>query len=158
MAALAERCAPVRVRPRCPAHAPRSPLAGTAGLARLAVESYIDGCLGEGVAAARAAEGARTAKDPVLAGARRRIARDESAHAALGWSIVRYALGAGGAPVAEALAQARAIPLASDGGPGDVPADWERLGRVRRPRAESLAAEHAVRCQAKLERLLVTHA
>jgi hypothetical protein len=157
MAALAERCAEVQVRPRCPAHAPRPPLAGTAGLARLAVESYVDGCIGEGIAAARAAEGARTAKDPVLASARRRIARDESAHAALGWSIVRYALSAGGAPVAEALAQARAIPFASEGGQDDPPADWEALGRVRRPRAESLSAEHAARCQAKLERLLVLH-
>ena len=34
----------------------RSPLAGTAALARMAAESHIDGCLGEGVAAARAAK------------------------------------------------------------------------------------------------------
>lgn len=155
MTALAEKCAPVSVRPRYPATPLRAPLSGPAGLARLAVESYVDGCIGEGVAAARAAEGARTAQAPLLAAARRRIARDEAAHAALGWSIVRYALGAGGATVAEALAQARSLPLATGGGPSDAPADWEGLGRLRRSRVEALADEYSRSCRAELEALLV---
>jgi hypothetical protein len=70
--------------------------------AELAIESFVDGCLGEGAAAALAARRRTRAR-----GAERafyaRIAREEQEHAALGWAIVRWALDAGGDPVRDAL-------------------------------------------------------
>jgi hypothetical protein len=60
----------------------------TVEIVRLAVESYVDGVVGEATAAARLERGAATA--PALAPTLRAIARDERAHAALGADIVRW--------------------------------------------------------------------
>jgi hypothetical protein len=82
------------------AAAPRPPTSGppTSGpgprtgrgteLVRLAVESFVDGMLGEGAAAGRLERSAATAPD--RAGVLGAIARDERSHAALGADIVRW--------------------------------------------------------------------
>ena len=61
-------------------------------LERLAVESLIDGCVGEGAAAAEAWGASRRAIDPVVAAVLARIARDEETHAELAWAVVSWAL------------------------------------------------------------------
>jgi hypothetical protein len=61
-------------------------------LTRLAVESWVDGCLGEGSAARAARRAARDARDPTIRAALRRIARDEAEHAELAWAIVAWCL------------------------------------------------------------------
>jgi len=65
--------------------APRPP-----DVVSLAVETYVDGCVGESGAAAAARFGARTAKVPAVARALRRIAREEATHARLAWAIVEW--------------------------------------------------------------------
>ncbi len=80
---------------------------GTDALAQLAIESWVDGCLGEGTAAAVAAHESTTAVDPAIASTACTVARDEASHAALSWDIVEWTLREGGAPVARALRAAR---------------------------------------------------
>lgn len=70
----------------------------------LAVGSLVDGCLAEGIAADVAARGARAARDPVIRDAFTTIARDEATHAELGWSVLEWALVAGGDAVVAAVA------------------------------------------------------
>jgi hypothetical protein len=62
-------------------------------LERLAVESLIDGCVGEAAAAVGAALGADRAQDPVVKGVLERIAREEDTHAGLAWAILDWLLG-----------------------------------------------------------------
>jgi hypothetical protein len=60
-------------------------------LRRLAVEALREGCVGEGTAAVRAAV-AIAGAPASIASTLRVIARDETAHAALGWATVGWAL------------------------------------------------------------------
>lgn len=92
MAARLASRAGARFRPRLPQRSLRRPLAGTAGRVRLGVESWLDGCLGEGGAARRAALGAQRATDSRTARALHTIALDEERHAELGWSVLRWAV------------------------------------------------------------------
>jgi hypothetical protein len=62
-------------------------------LARLAIDSLVDGCVGEGAAAQSAALGAERATDPIVRSALQRIAREEATHAELAWAIVGWVLG-----------------------------------------------------------------
>jgi hypothetical protein len=66
---------------------PRSAL-----LARLAIDSLLDGCVGEEAAAQSAALGADRATDPIVRGTLERIAREEGTHAELGWAILGWLL------------------------------------------------------------------
>jgi len=81
----------------------RAPAYGVAGLHRLAAESWIDGCLGEGRAAAAAHLEARAATAPVLAEVQRTIARDEASHAALAWDVLAWTVDVGGDGVRDVL-------------------------------------------------------
>jgi len=67
--------------------APRS-----ADVVSLAVETYVDGCVGESGAAAAARVGARRATVPAVRAALRKIARDEASHARLAWSILEWCI------------------------------------------------------------------
>jgi hypothetical protein len=91
-----------------PPPVPPPPLEGDrrSMLIRLAIESWQDGCLGEGAAAERARWSLRGATDARARAALRAIARDEQKHADLGWSIVSFCVEAGGSAVREALAEA----------------------------------------------------
>jgi hypothetical protein len=80
---------------------------------RLAIGSLIDGCLAEGIAADVARNGARGARDPVIAETLATIATDEERHAELAWSVLAWCLEVGGAPVRGAVA-ARATRLSDE--------------------------------------------
>src|SRR5439155_16644581 len=72
-------------------------------LVRLAAESWIDGCLGEGAAARRAGRAARLARHDGTRRALVRIERDESRHAELAWDVVRWAVDRGGTDARDAI-------------------------------------------------------
>lgn len=96
-----------------------APLPAT--LADLAVETFLDACVNETVAALTLAEAADRAADPALRALLRRIAADEERHAELGWLTVGWALRAGSGDVAAAFTQAVsniAAELASPSSPG----------------------------------------
>jgi hypothetical protein len=59
-------------------------------LRELAIETFIDGCVGETVAAVDAAREAAAEPNPALAAILTKIADDESRHAALAWQIVAW--------------------------------------------------------------------
>jgi hypothetical protein len=59
-------------------------------LAELAIETFVDGCVGETLGAMAAAHEAETESDPVLANLLRGIAEDEARHADLAWQIVSW--------------------------------------------------------------------
>ena len=75
-------------------------------LAELAVETFLDACLGETVAALALREAAGGAEKRQIASLLDRIAGDEERHAELAWRTVAWALREGGAPVREALSAA----------------------------------------------------
>ena len=77
-----------------PALVPRDPVGGRQGLKRLALESWTDGCVGEGAAAARAAAEAETAEAAAIRSGQRVVAAEEGRHAELGWDILAWALAA----------------------------------------------------------------
>lgn len=60
------------------------------GLAALALETFVDGCIGETIAAVEAGVAASRATDPVIASALTAIAEDETRHAELAWSILAW--------------------------------------------------------------------
>jgi hypothetical protein len=107
------------------------PRSRTLALAKLAVDSLIDGALHEGVSARIIARLAQRCEVPAVRAALKEIAADEGRHAAHGWTAVEWCLDEGGRPVAQALLGAIAtlpqhmrsqLPAAAaDGG-------WERWG------------------------------
>lgn len=114
------------------------PLALVAGarattLVTLVSECFLDGCVGETVAAMAAAEARARALPGAVRDALEVIADDEARHAALSFRIVAWALAAGGAPVRaqlvsnlELIRRELAAPAPT---PGADPAGFdERLG------------------------------
>lgn len=107
------------------------PRARTLALAKLAVDSLVDGALHEGVSARIISALVRRCELPAVRAALKEIAADEGRHSAHGWAVVQWCLDTGGRPIAEALRGAvRALPktmrsdlpeAASNGG-------WERWG------------------------------
>ncbi|TKD07847.1 hypothetical protein [Polyangium fumosum] len=111
----------------------RSGLDRARELQRLCVESWEDGCLGEGAAAERARRQARGAKAPGIGAALGVIAADEARHAELGWRVVQWCLSEGGRPVREALGEAVAASPegpAREASPEAEPAAWRGYGRI----------------------------
>ncbi len=129
-----------------PSREPRS-----ARLLRLAVESWEDGCLGEGLAAERA----RRSRGPVNA----RIAGDEQRHADLAWSVLAWALAEGGRPVRDAVAEAmRGGGAALEAFP-EMPAEvdpiaWAAFGRLDRDGAAAAREATHLAARREGERLL----
>ncbi len=113
-AAMASRLSGRPERPSLPDAAPRPPLRGVEGLGRLAIESWLDGCLNEGAAAARAFFAAEHATDVVARSTAAAIARDEARHAELGWSVMTWAIERGGEVVREQLRAGREALVAPD--------------------------------------------
>ncbi len=74
-----------------------------ASLARLAVSTLKEGCIGETVAAVIAAEQLARATDPAVRAALAGIAADEARHAELAWRTVAWAMDTGGPAVREAV-------------------------------------------------------
>jgi len=86
-------------------------------LAMLAVETFLEGCVGETIAALVAERSLSGATDEAVRATLRVIVEDESRHAALAWRTIAWALQQGGAPVAMALLALLEAPpqIASDG-------------------------------------------
>ncbi len=100
---------------------------------RLALESLSDGCLGEGFAAAMAAESLARAQDAAVREALEIIARDEASHAELSWEILAWCIAAGGDDVRGALlSRLRRLPRRIEARPigADLTSELERHGRV----------------------------
>jgi hypothetical protein len=72
-------------------------------LARLAVEAFEHGCVGETLAAWDAREKLAQYNDPTVREALARVAADEERHAELAWRAVAWAVRAGGDAAREAL-------------------------------------------------------
>ena len=87
-------------------------------------ESWEDGCLGEGIAAQAACEGAAHCRDPWTRSTFETIARDESRHADLAWRILEWCLALPGAAGEEAR---NALSSAIDRVRGVVPAPLPAL-------------------------------
>lgn len=71
--------------------APRIKPQGPRELFDVALENAVEGCVRESYGALVALWQARLARDPIVAHAMRSIARDEIRHAALSWSVARWA-------------------------------------------------------------------
>ncbi len=85
--AIASAYAGEPLTPLAFADAPRT---GTTTLRELAIETFVDGCLGETAAALEAEHDADAERDPEIASVLRRIADDETRHAELAWAIVAW--------------------------------------------------------------------
>ena len=110
---------------------PTLPRVRSLALAKLAVDSLIDGALHEGVSARIIAKLAARAEVPAIRDALKEIAADEGRHAAHGWAVVDWCLDEGGRPVAVALLGAlRGLPteMRSDLPQPAANGGWERWG------------------------------
>lgn len=106
-----------------PAPDRRAVVHGEESIARLLTESWADGCLNEGGAAAAAQCEAELASDPVVRGVQRVIAADEGRHAELAWDVLSWAWNAAGARLREDLlasAYAPRAPASSKSARGDA--------------------------------------
>jgi hypothetical protein len=74
-------------------------------LKRLALESFWDGCVGEGAAAAKAARLAKQTRRGDAALAHSIIAAEEASHAALAEQVLTFCISAGGKGVRDAVAE-----------------------------------------------------
>lgn len=81
-----------------PALAPRP-----ANFVQLACDTFIEGCVGETVAALMATRQARGCQDDAVTETLEMIADDEARHAALAWRTIEWAIAQGGTEVLEAL-------------------------------------------------------
>lgn len=79
-------------------------------LLRVAIESALDGWIGEGMAARIAADASERARDPVLRSLLARIAEDEARHAELGRDVLEHCL-AEGAPIDRVIAAIERAPI-----------------------------------------------
>jgi hypothetical protein len=134
-----------------PAREGREVASGSAGLARLAVESWQDGCLGEGLAAALAKAQSETAAVAGIAAAQAGIAIDEAAHAALAWDVLRWAAAVDRAEVGRALGASVSVQAAQGGGPTGL----GRFGCLAIAEVPQVVAEHRARAEIRREALLL---
>jgi hypothetical protein len=92
-------------------------------LAALAIETLLDGCINETVAAALAGAAGESAADPAVAAVLAEVAGDEARHAELAWRIVAWCVRRGDAGLHAALrdtaAAAARAPLAAGADPRD---------------------------------------
>jgi hypothetical protein len=121
----------------------------TGALSDLSLEHSVltaiqEGCIGETIAAAEAAEASRRASDPVIAAVLRDISQDEARHAALAWRFVAWALEHAPSQARERIAcelervaELRALPEPSDEQPAELAEHGFVVGRSR----VALAAE-----------------
>ncbi len=119
-----------------PAATPRTPT-----LVQVALDAFLEGCVGETTAALVAERGAAVAVDPHTQDILTGIAKDEAEHAALAWRTVKWALESGGADVAGALRRALSdLPAPSFAVTPDH-ADWHRFGRLSADELASAARD-----------------
>ena len=131
----------------------RAPIAGRAGLVRLAIESWVDGCVAEGRAAAQAARASELATDAEAERVQRTIAADELRHAELAWSILRFALAAGGEEAHAAVRGLRDI-AAGDACLEFAPDGLQAHGRLDAAAMQAVADAHLSASRKSLDALL----
>ncbi|MCB9649345.1 MAG: hypothetical protein H6730_22490 [Deltaproteobacteria bacterium] len=141
---------PVFLHPQAGLH--RKLLDGPEARARLAVESYLDGCRQEGAAAACALAEAHRATDSAIQAVQARIAEDEAQHAELGWAVVAWLLESGDEAARAALEAALdAPPVSID---GDIDRDLEGFGVLSDHQRSELSARVQARARDRLARRL----
>jgi hypothetical protein len=141
------------VAPVWPNVPPRAALAGSDGVVQLAVESWIDGCVMEGIAAAQAAYAARECSDRTAQPAQRVIAADEQRHAELAWSILEWALRRGGEAAHAALCAVRTVDAPACR-PESALAGVERYGRPDARALDRVACEQLELSRKRLDAVL----
>jgi hypothetical protein len=119
------------------------PLDVTGALSDLRLEHIVltaieEGCIGETIAAAEAAEASRRAADPMIAAVLHDISEDEARHAALAWRFVAWALEHSPSDVRERIArelervaELRALPEAPDEQPAELAEHGFVVGQSR---------------------------
>jgi hypothetical protein len=138
---------------------PRRALPSAASTLRLALESWLDGCCAEGRAAAHAAAASSRAEDPATRAVLARIAADEQRHAELAWSILRWALRAGGDDARDAVHElAGATTDDSAVAREHAPQGFECHGRLAADTLNAVAREHHERSRARLRSALASAA
>jgi hypothetical protein len=130
-----DACSP----PLLPALAARVPIASQASVVRLAVESWLDGCVAEGRAAALAARAAQLASDAQARAIQHAIAHDEHRHAELAWSILSWALALGGDEAHGAVSACRDAAASTASA---EPEGLEAHGRLGARAIDAVAARH----------------
>jgi hypothetical protein len=153
-ALLASRHLRQCVQPALPDVAPRRSCTGRAGLEQLALESWIDGCLAEGVAAAHAARAAAQSGDPEARALQLRVAADERRHAELAWSILEWTLQRGGDPVRALLHGFRDIEAAPVAADASATEGLEHHGRLGQRTSIALDREQRALSRRRLDQLL----
>ena len=130
-AGLAERYGSLRVAAPIVGPLPARAQTTRDAIERFAIESWLDGCLGEGEAAARARVALVSATDAEARRVYAVIAQDEQRHADLAWDILAWALRTGGRRTKERVRAAMGGPadLRVDDVPGDA-ATWSAHGRL----------------------------
>ncbi len=126
---LARACGAEAVEPGRLAAVPQR----SADFARFAADTFIEGCVGETVAALVVTRAAAGAEDADVRRALEEIAADEARHAALAWRMVSWAIERGGAPVVAAVLEAadRLRPQSNESSPPALePEGIGRLGRL----------------------------
>jgi hypothetical protein len=124
-----------------PALAPRGK-----DLVGLVLDTFVEGCVGETIAALVAERAGERTRDPAVRATLRVIAEDEARHAALAWRTIAWAVHAGGATVETALRRLLERPPVIDApDPMDV-ATRAALGRAwgEHGRLDDVALSHAV--------------
>ena len=91
-------------------------------LAALAIETLLDGCINETVAAVEAETAGDAADDPAVAAALCEIAADEARHAELAWRILAWCVRTGEPGLLAALHEVAAEAAAALAAPGPAPA------------------------------------
>ncbi len=112
-------------------HVSTLPRSRTLALARLAVDSLIDGALHEGVSARIIAKVSERCEVPTIRHILKQIAADEGRHSAHGWAVASWCLAEGGNSVGLALLGAvHALPAQMNSDRPDPAAngEWERWG------------------------------
>jgi hypothetical protein len=136
---------------RVPEVALRRTLTPHASTVRLATESWLDGCCSEGSAAASVAVAAERAYESATRAVLAEIARDEQRHAELAWSILSWALQAGGEDARDAVHDAAAASTAETTVDNEhAPAAFEPQGRLAADTLGTVARAHARRSRARL--------
>jgi hypothetical protein len=116
-----------------------APAARDGGLLRVAIDAFVEGCVGETIAALVAERALGGATDPLVRETLQVVAEDEARHAALAWRTVAWVLKTAGSERAEIRAALRDIgshgasagsPAACDVAPHERDKAWRAHGRL----------------------------
>ncbi len=152
--AMASRWLAAPCRPSLPGAPLQVRTPGPELMRRLAIESWLDGALNEGDAAARASRASMLATDPLARRIQLQIGHDEARHADLGWRVLAWALDRGGAVVAE---QVRAHRDVDAGMPIGASLDSDlglRHGRLDAGACAAITERHVARSRVRLDAML----